>query len=70
MSVLSPEALEEAMANTEQEGAARRSAQSAIVRWQTQGKVCGDREDLVRLYLGLKQCRSSEDSVGKITLAC
>jgi len=67
MSGLSPDKLEAAMATVDSHGADRRHALSAIVRWQTEGKVFGDREDLLRLYLALKQCRSSEEQRGKIT---
>ena len=68
MSGVSPEDVEAAMATVDPNGPDRRHALSAIVRWQTEGKVFGDREDLVRLYLALKQCRSSEEQCGKITL--
>ena len=68
MSGASPENVEAAIATVDPNGPDRRHALSAIVRWQTEGKVFGDREDLVRLYLALKQCRSSEEQCGKITL--
>jgi len=68
MSGLSPDKLEAAMAAVDSHGADRRHALAAIVRWQTEGKVFGDREDLLRLCLALKQCRSSEEQCGKITL--
>ena len=39
-----------------------------MVKWKAEGKVDGDSDDLVRLYLGLKLAMKGKDVGGSITL--
>ena len=45
----------------------KNAAAKAVVKWKAEGKVDGDSDDLVRLYLGLKLAMKGKDVGGSIT---